>query len=187
MIHSIRFTCILDTNVIFPIQVRDLLFWFAHYDLYTPKWSEHIFDEWANVMRRHNLSEAEIQKRIDNANNAFPDAMVKNYIPLIKGLALPDEDDKHVLAAAIKTNANIIVTNNLKDFPQDYLSTFGLTAKSVDDFITDIIDLNHEKAVEAFREMVVNRRNPEMDELEVLDSLRRIGLKDSADYLHSLL
>ena len=82
MIHSIRFTCILDTNVIFPIQVRDLLFWFAHYDLYTPKWSEHIFDEWANVMRRHNLSEAEIQKRIDNANNAFPDAMVKNYIRL---------------------------------------------------------------------------------------------------------
>jgi predicted nucleic acid-binding protein len=187
MIHSVRFTCILDTNVIYPIQVRDLLFWFAHYDLYTPKWSEHIFDEWAVVMRRHNLSEAEIQKRIDNANNAFPDAMVKNYIPLINGLELPDEDDKHVLAAAIKINANIIVTNNLKDFPQDYLSTFGLTAKSVDDFITDIIDLNHEKAVEAFRAMVINRRNPEMDEFEVLDSLRRIGLKDTADYLHTLL
>lgn len=187
MIHSVRFTCVLDTNVIFPIQVRDLLFWFAYYDLYTPKWSEHIFDEWAEVMRREKVSEVEIQKRIDVATQAFPDAIVKNYTPLIKGLELPDEDDKHVLAAAIKTNANIIVTNNLKDFPEEYLATFGLTAKGVDDFITDIIDLNHEKAVEAFRAMVLNRKKPEMDEFEVLDILRRNGLKDSADYLHSLL
>lgn len=187
MIHSVRFTCVLDTNVIYPLQVRDLLFWFAFYDLYTPKWSQHLFDEWAEVMRRRNVSEVEIQKRIAYANGAFPDAMVKNYTPLINGLELPDEKDRHVLAAAIKTNANIIVTNNLKDFPKEYLDNYGLTAKGVDDFITDIIDLNHEKAVEAFRAMVVNRRNPEMDEFEVLDILRRNGLKDSADYLHSLL
>jgi predicted nucleic acid-binding protein len=187
MIHSVRYTCVLDTNVIFPLQVRDLLFWFAYYDLFTPKWSEHIFHEWEEVMRRHHVSELEIQKRIDIANKAFPDAMVRNYAPLIDGLELPDEKDRHVLAAAIKTNANIIVTNNLKDFPQDYLATFGLTAMGVDDFITDITDLNHEMAVEAFREMVMNRKNPEMDEFEVLDILRRNGLRDSADYLHSLL
>ena len=39
--------------------------------------------------------------------------------------------------AAIKTNANVIVTNNLKHFPAEYLSTYGLSAKSADDFITD--------------------------------------------------
>lgn len=49
MIHSVRFTCVLDTNVIYPIEIRDLLFWFAHYDLFTPKWSTHIFDEWISV------------------------------------------------------------------------------------------------------------------------------------------
>lgn len=76
MIHSIRFTCVLDTNVIFPLQIRDLLFWFAHFELYTPKWSEHIFDEWAEVMRRQNVNEMEILKRIEIANKAFPDAMV---------------------------------------------------------------------------------------------------------------
>lgn len=52
MVHSVRFTCVLDTNVIYPIEIRDILLWFAHYDLYTPKWSQHIFDEWENVMRR---------------------------------------------------------------------------------------------------------------------------------------
>jgi len=109
MIHSTRFTCVLDTNVIMPIEVRDLLFWFAYDELYTPKWSKHIFREWEEVMRRNNIAEDEITKRVGWANLAFPDAMVQNYEVLMKGLILPDEKDRHVLAAAIKTNANIIV------------------------------------------------------------------------------
>lgn len=187
MIHSVRFTCVLDTNVIYPMEIRDLLFWFAHYDLFTPKWSSHIFYEWEEVMRRKGITEEEIKKRSNMANTAFPDALVKNYEPLISGLILPDEKDRHVLAAAIKTNANVIVTNNLKDFPNKYLATFGLVAKSADDFIADIIDLNHEKALEAFRKSVLNRRNPDLDEYEVLDNLRKNGLLNSANYLHSLI
>ncbi|MGB3849035.1 MAG: PIN domain-containing protein [Tunicatimonas sp.] len=107
MIHSVRFTCVLDTNVICPIDIRDLLFWFAYYDLYTPKWSSHIFDEWASVMKRKGVAPEEIEKRIANANQAFPDALVKNYEPLIDTLQLPDINDRHVLAAAIKTDVNI--------------------------------------------------------------------------------
>jgi predicted nucleic acid-binding protein len=187
MIHSIRFTCVLDTNIIIPIEIRDLLFWFAHDDLYTPKWSKHIFDEWEDVMRRKDVSEEEIKKRIGWARQAFPDAMVGNYEVLIDSLTLSDEKDRHVLAAAIKTNANIIVTNNLKDFPDEYLNTFGLSAKSADDFLTETIDLNPKVAVNSFRKLVMNRRNPNLDEYEVLDCLRRNGLKDTANYLHALL
>jgi hypothetical protein len=76
MIHSIRFTCVLDTNVIYPLEVRDILLWFAHYELYTPKWSKHIFDEWEDVMRRHNVPEEVIAKRLRAPNEAFPDALV---------------------------------------------------------------------------------------------------------------
>ena len=187
MIHSVRFTCVLDTNVIYPIEIRDLLFWFAHYDLFTPKWSNHIFDEWEDVMDRKGVSKKEIKKRTNIANLAFPDALVMNYEPLIDGLTLPDIKDRHVLAAAIKTNANVIVTNNLKDFPQDYLASFGLVVKSADNFIADIIDLNHDKAIEAFKKLVLNRRNPDLDEFEVLDNFRKNGLNDSANYLHSLI
>lgn len=187
MIHSVRFACVLDTNVILPIEIRDLLFWFAHDDLYTPKWSKHIFDEWEDVMRRKDVSEEEIKKRIGWANLAFPDAMVENYEALIDGLELPDLKDRHVLAAAIKINANIIVTNNLKDFPKGYLSSFGLTAKKADDFLTDIIDLNQKVAINSFRKLVLNRRNPDLDEFQVLDCFRRNGLNDTANYLHALL
>ena len=187
MIHSVRFTCVLDTNIIYPIEIRDLLFWFAHYELFTPKWSNHIFDEWEKVMKEKGVGDEQIKKRTNMANLAFPDALVSHYEPLIETLTLPDLKDRHVMAAAIKTNANVIVTNNLKDFPEEYLATFGLSVKSADDFITDIIDLNHDKAVEAFRKLVLNRRNPDLDEFEVLNILRKNGLKDSADYLHSLI
>lgn len=77
MIHSVRFTCVLDTNVIYPIEIRDILFWLAHHDLYTPKWSRHIFDEWEGVMKKKGISEDEIKKRVNRVHLAFPDAMVQ--------------------------------------------------------------------------------------------------------------
>lgn len=187
MIHSVRFTCVLDTNVIYPIEIRDLLFWFAHYDLFTPKWSTHIFDEWISVMHRKGISIEEAERRVNRANKAFPDAFVLNYEGLIDSLQLPDLKDRHVLAAAIKINANVIVTNNSKDFPNDYLGSFGLTAKTADDFLTDIIDLNPQQAIAAFKELVLYRRNPDLDEYQVLDRLRNAGLLDTADFIHSQL
>lgn len=187
MIHSVRFIAMLDTNVIYPVIVRDILFWFAHYDMYTPKWSKQIFDEWQSVMERKGVPANEAKRRIEKANMAFPNALVENYEPLVETLTLPDPNDRHVLAAAIKINANLIVTNNLKDFPTDYLDTFDLKAKSVDDFLTDIIDLNQELALKAFKEMVIHKKNPDLDEFVVLSMFRKLGLIDTANYLHSLL
>lgn len=79
MIHSVRFRAVLDANVIYPVVIRDLLFWFAHYDLFTPKWSKQIFVEWERVMERKGVSKEEIQRRVLIANKAFPDALVNNY------------------------------------------------------------------------------------------------------------
>lgn len=158
MIHSVRFTAVLDTNVIYPVIVRDLLFWFAHYEMYTPKWSNHIFDEWRTVMVRKDVPNDEVEKRVQKANQAFPDALVLKYEALIANLSLPDMKDCHVLAAAIKSNAHLIVTNNIKDFPEETLNDFGIKAKTADDFLTDLIDLNGETAIEAFKEMVLNKR-----------------------------
>ncbi|XOV94279.1 MAG: PIN domain-containing protein [Bacteroidota bacterium] len=187
MIHSVRFTAVLDTNVLYPVIIRDLLFWFAHYDLYTPKWSQHIFEEWRKVIIKNHkgLKADQLTRQIQLANEIFPFAMVKNYDKLVDSLELDDPDDRHILAAAIKENANVIVTQNLSDFPLKYVASFGIDVKSPDDFICDIIDLDHEKSVEAFRQMVLQKKNPDVDEYEVLDMLRNNGLKKSADFIHS--
>ncbi len=187
MIYSLKFTSVLDTNVIYPIETRDVLMWFAYHELYTPKWSKNIFEEWISVMIRKGISEEEISKRTGKLHEAFPDAMVLNYEGLIEGLVLPDPNDRHILAAAIKTNANSIITNNIKHFPNDYLSSFGLSAMLPDDFLTDTIDLNTEKAKEAFKDMVLTKKNPNIGEYEMLDILRKRGLKNTADYLHTLI
>jgi len=62
-----------------------------------------------------------------------------------------------------------------------------LSAKNADDFFTDIIDLNHEMSIKAFRDLVLNKRNPPLDEYQVLDIFRKNGLKDTADYIHALI
>lgn len=89
MIHSTRFTCVLDTCVIYPIDIRDLLLWFAHFDLYRPKWSQTIFDELFKVMLEKGMPEDKAKKQIERINTAFPDAMVNNYKELIETLSLP--------------------------------------------------------------------------------------------------
>lgn len=80
-----------------------------------------------SVRKRKGVEQEEISKRLARANLEFLDAFVFNYSGFITGLELPDKNDCHVLAAAIKTNANVIVTNNIKDFPKkEYFLSFGI-------------------------------------------------------------
>lgn len=187
MIYSSQHKALLDANVLYSVIARDLLFWFAYYDLFIPKWSEDIINEWKEVILEKGFSEEEATKRINITNNAFKDAIIYEYQDLIPQLQLEDKDDRHVLAAAIKEKVDVIVTFNIKDFPDEYLSSFNIYAKHPDDFLVDIIDLNSDTAIEAFKEMVLSKKNPIMDEFNVLDSLRKIGLKNTADYLHAKL
>jgi hypothetical protein len=129
MIHSVRFTAVLDTNVIYPVIIRDLLLWFAYYDMYTPKWSNHIFDEWKDVMHRKGVSPDESEKRTLNLNNAFPDALVTHYETLIDHLEsmsdrgmlnglgeLMDEDIKKFVRTKLRTET-ISLLQFYKEFP----------------------------------------------------------------------
>ena len=73
-------------------------------------------------------------------NTAVRDCLVSGYEPLIAALDLPDPNDRHVLAAAIRAKAQIIVTKNLRDFPAERLAPWDLKAKSPDSFVRDQID-----------------------------------------------
>lgn len=86
--------------------------------------------------------------------------MVTGYENLIDGLVLPDPDDRHVLAAAVRCHAAVIVTFNLKDFPVEALRPYGVEAQHPDDFVMDLLDLSPAavcRAAESCRRRLKNR------------------------------
>ena len=117
-------------------------------------------------------------------NEAFAEATVENYDHIGEGLGkLPDEDDRHVIAAAIKSKADLIITENLRDFPKTVLASYGIEAKSSDEFIADAIDLNPSLAIAAIRRMRLRLQRPEKTPEVLLLDMEKIGLTLSADQL----
>jgi predicted nucleic acid-binding protein len=121
------FTVIYDANVLYPNSLRDLLIRIAQAGVVQAKWSSEILDEALGSLRRNrpDISQDKISRLRDLLNAAVPDCLVTGYEPLIEGLKLPDAKDRHVLAAAIKAGAQVIVTRNLKDFPASDLQPWG--------------------------------------------------------------
>jgi predicted nucleic acid-binding protein len=148
MIFLTKPTCMLDANVLFPAPVRDYLLWLAVAELYKPKWTNKIQEEWISnlLIKRSDLKRKDLEKVPKSMNNALPDGNVENYEDIIEGLELPDVNDRHVLAAAIKAKADVIVTFNLKDFPAKYLERYNLTALHPDDFIFKLINTDWQTA-----------------------------------------
>ncbi|WP_405179811.1 PIN domain-containing protein [Nocardia sp. NBC_01377] len=105
--------------------------------------------------------------------------MVDGYEPLIEGLTLPDPDDRHVLAAAIKIGAQVIVTSNLADFPNDMLTPWHIQAKSPDDFLLDQIALDDRVVWACVQRIADSGRNPPESVDDVLDGLESAGLVES--------
>lgn len=115
-------------------------------------------------------------------NKAVRDCLVTGYEPLLEAIELPDPDDRHVLAAAIKARAQVIVTHNLKDFPPAALEAWDMEAKSADDFILDQIDLGREAVYSAVQRIADSRQNPPATFTDVPAMLERDGLVESARY-----
>lgn len=109
-------------------------------------------------------------------NRAVADCIVVGYEGLIDGLTLPDPDDRHVLAAAIRTGAQMVVTFNLKDFPGEVLAAYGIEAKHPDEFIIDQIGLAPGALVNVVGEQAQSLKNPPRMVPELLDMLRDCGL-----------
>ena len=119
-------------------------------------------------------------KHREDMEEAFPDAAVVDYEPIEAGLSLPDSNDNHVLAAAIAISASVIVTDNLKDFPKDSLSSHNIEARSADDFIADTIELSPNMAMDALRKMRIRFRKPKMNASELIDAMKSNGLIEVA-------
>ena len=100
------------------------MLWLAETELFRAKWTADIHIEWirSRLDRYSDLKPSHLEVRRDRMDARFPDSLVRGYEALIESLSLPDANDRHVLAAAIKCGADTIVTSNVKDFPPETLA-----------------------------------------------------------------
>ncbi|GAA3873627.1 RSP_2648 family PIN domain-containing protein [Celeribacter arenosi] len=127
---------LLDACVLYPTVMREILLSVAAKGLFTPLWSDRILEEWARAARKLG-PQGEVQARgeIAMVRAGFPKASIGNWEGVAQRLYLSDENDIHVLAAAVVGDADVIITMNAKDFPRHVLAEEGLDRADPDSFL----------------------------------------------------
>lgn len=183
------FVVVYDACVLYPAPLRDLLIRLANTGVVRARWSTTILDEcFRNILaNRPDLRPETLDRTRELMRQAVPDCMVSGFEDLIEGIELPDPDDRHVLAAAIRTGAQAIVTFNLTDFPQERLASYNIEAKHPDDFVLDTIDLAPGRVTAVVIQQANALKSPPRSVGELLDTLRDQGLVRSVAKLRELL
>lgn len=183
-----RYTALLDACVLYPLAMTDALLSLATAGFFAAKWTTRIEGEWISSLEedRPDLV-GKLGVRRDSMRGAVPDWEVPEaaWSPLVLGIELPDQDDAHVLAAAIAGHADCIVTSNLKDFPASTLMRYGIEAIDPDTFIINQWDLDPVNAIAAFKRMRARRKKPESDPEDFAYALEVGGLPTTAGRLRA--
>ncbi|WP_295015394.1 PIN domain-containing protein [uncultured Micrococcus sp.] len=171
-----RFSAVLDACVLVPIAQADTLLYMAEAGLYRPLWSKRILEETIRALETIHPDMKEsgaARHRTAVMNQAFDDACVEGWEELLSAISLPDENDRHVVAAAIQGRADLIVTANLKDFPEDVLGQFNLEAQHPDEFFVNQLDLDAGQVMRSLQVQAAATRNPALTVADILASLER--------------
>ncbi|MEU0884772.1 PIN domain-containing protein [Lentzea sp. NPDC005914] len=182
------FVVVYDADVLYPSTLRDLLIRIAQAGLVQARWTDQILDE---VFRNIHKNRPDLQPELLDRTRrlmvkAVRDCLVTGHEPLISSIDLPDPDDRHVLAAAIRARAQVIVTNNLEDFPSEALRQWDIDPKDADDFVSDQIGLDAKVVWSCVQQIANSWRNPPGTFADVLASLERCGLVQSVAELRAL-
>ncbi|NDW00580.1 MULTISPECIES: RSP_2648 family PIN domain-containing protein [unclassified Salipiger] len=150
---------LLDTCVIYPTVMREVLLGVAAQGLFQPLWSARILEEWALASRKLGpMGEVQARGEIAQVRAAWPNSEVRYQPAMEDRLWLPDPADLHVLAAAISGSADIIVTENAKDFPRGILAEEGLSRVDADGFLRGMFEANPGKVRDACEGVLAEAR-----------------------------
>jgi hypothetical protein len=185
--RSSTFTVVYDACVLYPAPLRDFLLWLGLSGCFRPRWSTQIHQEWKRSLlaNRPDLNPQQLDRTSSLMDQAIPDALVTGYENLIADLILPDLNDRHVLAAAIRCGASVIVTFNEKDFPNHILETFGMEAQHPDVFVDNLWDLDQAAVLAAAQRHRLQLKNPVIDVDRYLAILLKQGLVQTTNALEN--
>lgn len=157
-------------------------------DAYRAKWTDAIHEEWIRSVLSHrsDLKREQLERTRALMNAHVRDCLVTGYEPLVPAVTLPDASDRHVLAAAIRCGADLIVTFNLRDFPPDELAPFGIEAQHPDEFLLGQLDRAPRLVCAAAQRHRASLRTPPKSVEEYLAALAAQGLAQTAMRLRQL-
>lgn len=183
-----NFGAVYDACVLYPAPLRDLLVRLAQTGLFRGRWTAQIHEEWIQTLlaNRPDLTRVRLERTRTLMDAAVPDCLVTGHESLIAGLTLPDADDRHVLAAAITCQAGVIVTYNLRDFPDSELGRFGIEAQHPDEFIRHLFDLSPAAVCQAVRELRSDLRKHPKTVQQLLDTFLAAGLAETVSALETM-
>ena len=159
------------------MSLRDTLLIAAEVGLYRPHWSGHILEETRDTLVRLpqlNMTRAQADKMVTSIMAAFPEASVRGYQPLIDAMT-NDPGDRHVLAAAVRIGAHVIVTINTKHFPASALDPWDIEAQRPDQFLTGLFDLNPDAALRVIETQATQTRRPSLTVERVLNNVKQFA------------
>lgn len=171
-------TALCDACVPYPAPVRDVLLHVAATGLFRAKWTDRIHGEWIRnlLCNRPDITSRQLSRTRELMDASIPDCLVHRYEHLIDSLDLPDTEDRHVLAAAIKSMADVIVTFNLADFPRHTLDAYGIVAQHPDVFLCRLFAVSPSLVCAAINCQRAALQNPPRSVAELLHTFAAHGL-----------
>jgi len=170
----VTFVALLDANVLWSAPLRDTILRAARRDLFRPAWTEAILAEVAGSLkrRRPDLDPERIDRTVGIIHTKFPAALVEGYEALIP-IMQNDQGDRHVLAAAVRAGAQVIVTSNVRDFPAAACSPYDIDIQPPDEFLCHLWHLRPPAMAQILREQAADLHKPPQTPRQVLDTLER--------------
>lgn len=172
------FPVLLDTCALFGASLCDTFLTLAELDAYRPMWSADILDELQRNLADR-VPDTAAARRVSAMRVAFPEAEVEDYRDLVPAMTC-DSKDRHVLAAAVRGQAEALITFNTKDFPEHSTSPHNIKAITPDDFLLDQLDLYPGKVREALLLQVESKQRPPLTLATLLGALARCGVPNFA-------
>jgi predicted nucleic acid-binding protein len=181
------FTVMLDACVLVSATLRDVLLWSAELALFRPAWSADIIQEVRDTLvNKFGVRDERAEYMIGRMREAFPEAEVQGYSGLIPAMT-NDPGDRHVLSAAIIGNAQIIVTQNIRDFPNESCAQYCIEPMTPDDFLCDLLDLDPDRMIEVLGTIASRRKMPPKTLEDLLEAVRRSNCPAFADAVRERL
>jgi predicted nucleic acid-binding protein len=177
---------VLDADVLHRANVRDVLLRLAYRGLLKPRWSVDILDELVRSLEGRGYSAAQTSRLTRALATAFPDALVSRYADSVERISLPDSNDRHVVAVAVKANCHHIVTYNTRHFPAKALAPLGIVAVHPDQALMVLWRLERHALAATVDELLAELIEPPISFERFVDGLRRQGLTRFAAALVSM-